>query len=344
VLSPNSSGGSAGLPPLVAFDRISNALVATLLPGEWVYGFPRSMAVDQSRNLLYLVASSANTNRVIVLDGTRLQGDTQLHDALVGDPVVVGLEDGSELAMAVAVDAARNLIYVTRCALSGCEQPRNALVVLRGAEIDLDTRALLHAPEKVTEIPEIGVQYGGGRREIVLDPDRTLIYVAGAFGSVGHGEGFGSTDITVLDGLKIVDAQGQVSPSPAEAVLGVIPIKVLPGPDGEPLIPIVGDFSSREMAFNAEQGFLYVVTKSSIPFEEGFVSVINSALVIDAQRSFNRTERTDAPGALSSLIATIPVGLDPTFVAVDPDPGRNRVMVTNQAPGALTVLQGLSGQ
>ena len=259
-----------------------------------------------------------------------------MNDALVAD-IVVGVEDGTELAQAVAVDAARNLIYVTRCGLftGGCEPGRNALVVLRGAEFDPATRALLRVPEVIAEISPIGLTFGGGRRAMALDPQRNLIYVAGAFGSIGAGAGFGSTDVTVLDGLQIVDAQGQVTPNPAAAILGIIPIKVL-----DDLIPIVADYSSPEIAFNAEEGLLYVVTRSTAPFTEGFLAVINSALVLDANRNFVMTPHPDEPTTLISLIATIPAGLEPEFVAIDTT--RNRVIVSNQSPGALLVLQGLS--
>ncbi|MBI3326279.1 MAG: hypothetical protein HYZ81_06210 [Nitrospinae bacterium] len=236
VISSNSSGGSGGIPPLIALDRTTRALVATLKPEEWVFGSPQALAIDERRNLLYVAASSDSTNRVLVFDGTKLSEDTRVSAALLAN-ITVGREDNTELAQGIAVDA-----------------------------------------------------------------------------------------------------EGRVSPNPAQAILGVIPIKLLPAAN----IPVVADYSSRELAFNPEQGLLYGVTKSSAPFREGFISVINSALVIDANRKFIDTPHRDVSGALNSLIATLPAGIDPEFIVVDPSPSRNRVAVTNQSLGALSVLQGLS--
>ena len=99
-------------------------------------------------------------------------------------------------------------------------------------------------------------------------------------------------------------------------------------------------FGSSEMAFNAAQRLLYVVTASRAPFNEGFISVINSALVIKGNREFNWTPHPDEPTTLMSLITTLPAGIDPKFIALDV--ANNRVMVTNQSLGALSVLQGLT--
>ena len=141
----------------------------------------------------------------------------------------------------------------------------------------------------------------------------------------------------VLDGLRIVDAQGQVTANPAAAILGVIPIRVL----GDLRIPLASDFSSVEMAFDATEGLLYVVTQAVARFREGFLSVIRSDLVIDeASRTFMTTPHPINLTTLISLIATIPAGIDPEFIAVDPS--RNRIVVTNQSLGGLSVLQGLS--
>jgi hypothetical protein len=273
-----------------------------------------------------------------VLDGAKLLGDTDPNDALL-ETIVIGSEDGTELAGGIAVDAERNLIYVGNFgSLSGCDPCRNALVVVRGPELDDTTRTVLRKPEVVAEVPGIGLNYdgGGSHHNIILDLERNLIYVAGAYGSVGAGEGFGGVDITVLDGLKIVDAQGQVTPNSAEAILGTIPIKMLGNLD----IPITSDFGSTDMAFNAEESLLYVVTASAARSSEGFISVINSDLVINDNRGFNSKPHPDEPGARISLIATLPAGIDPQFIALDT--AHNRVMVSNQSLGALSVLQGLT--
>jgi DNA-binding beta-propeller fold protein YncE len=266
-----------------------------------------------------------------VFDGAKFFGNTRVNDALVAN-IVIGREDGTELAGGVAVDAERNLIYVAKYGyLLGCDPCRNVLVVLRGPDLDEATRTVLRVPEVVAEVPGIGLNYGGGRRDVALDLDRNLIYVAGELG-------FGLTDITVLDGFKIVDAQGQVTSNPAAAILGFIPIQMLGNLD----IPITtSGFSSSEMAFNAVAGLLYVVTDDSRAlFSEGFVSVINSDLVIKGNREFNRDSHPDEPATRVSLIATLPAGIDPEFIALDTT--NNRVMVTNQSLGALSVLQGLT--
>jgi DNA-binding beta-propeller fold protein YncE len=105
-------------------------------------------------------------------------------------------------------------------------------------------------------------------------------------------------------------------------------------------IPITtSGFSSSEMAFNAAQRLLYVVTASRMLFNEGFISVINSDLVIKGNREFNWDPHPDESETLISLIATLPAGIDPKFLALDTT--NNRVMVTNQSLGALSVLQGL---
>jgi hypothetical protein len=70
------------------------------------------------------------------------------------------------------------------------------------------------------------------------------------------------------------------------------------------------------------------------------VSVIDSGQVIDANRNFINAPHPVVQGALRSLIATLPAGIDPTFIAVDAT--RNRVVVTNQSLAALSVLPGLS--
>ena len=266
VISPNSTGGAAGIPPLIALDRGTGELAAALEPQEWQFGPPQALAIDARRNLLYIAASSRTTNRLLVFDSTRLRGNTGVNAALLAD-LVVGLQDSTELAQGVAVDVERNLIYVTRCGHvlgRGCETGRSALIVVRGPELDAATRTLLRAPAVVATIPGIGVPYGGGQHGIALDLESNLIYVAGASGCIigsncrENGQGFGSTDITVLDGFRM-------------AVLGVIPIKLLPGAN----IPVTADYSSLELAFNATERLLYVVTKSSAPFTEGFISVID---------------------------------------------------------------------
>ena len=85
-----------------------------------------------------------------------------------------------------------------------------------------------------------------------------------------------------------------------------------------------------------------MVTQSSAPFSEGFISVINGNRMIDGDRNLIAVPHPDVSGALTSLLAGIPVGIDPSFISVDEK--NNRVVVTNQALGALSVLQGLSAQ
>jgi hypothetical protein len=119
-----------------------------------------------------------------VFDGAKFFGNTRVNDALVAN-IVIGREDGTELAGGVAVDAERNLIYVAKYGyLPGCDLCRNVLVVLRGPEFDEATRTVLRVPEVVAEVPSIGLNYGGGRRDVALDLDRNLIYVAGELGLV----------------------------------------------------------------------------------------------------------------------------------------------------------------
>jgi hypothetical protein len=238
-------------------------------------------------------------------------------------------------------------MYVTRFCQPDTACQSHALVVLRGAEIDPVTRNLVQRPHILAEIPLPELSAGVGRRQIAVDPHRHLLYITGVFdaisGSVEHGNGvgFGTTAITVLDGLKIVDAQGQVTPDPAAAVLGVLRLKVLRDANGEPLVPIeTVDYSSPELAFNAAEGLLYALTTPVAPFREGFISVLNSRLVLDANRNFNTTPHPLVPEAPQALIATLPAGIEPTFLAVDT--GRNRVAVTNQSLGALSILRGLS--
>jgi DNA-binding beta-propeller fold protein YncE len=331
IVSTNSTGGAAGIAPLIALYLASGALAATLEPAEWVYFFPGLLGVDKGRNLLYISTSS---NRLVLLDGARLSGNTSVSHAHLWE-VVVGQEDGTEGAQGVVVDAARNLIYVTRFSNvnRGGDPARNALVVLQGPDFDVATRTLRRPPQVVAEIPNIGLNYGGGRREIALDLDRNLIYVGGLFG--------GSPQVTVLDGSKIVDAQGQVTPNPAEALLGIIPIRALPSGETSD-IPIDPNllYNVAEIAFTAAEGLLYVVAKANAPFTEGFLAVINSRRVIDGDRHFIRTPHPEEPETWISLIATIPAGVDPQFVTVDTR--RNRVLVTNQSLGALSVLRGLS--
>jgi hypothetical protein len=103
------------------------------------------------------------------------------------------------------------------------------------------------------------------------------------------------------------------------AVLGVIPIKLLPGAN----IPVTRDYNSLELAFNATERLLYVVTKSTAPFTEGFISVVDGNRVIDGARNFIATPHPSLSGALASLMATIPAGVDPEFIALDTP--RNRV-------------------
>jgi hypothetical protein len=76
VISPNSTGGAAGIPPLIALDRGTGELAAVLEPQEWQFGSPQALAIDAHRILLYIAASSATTNRLLVFDGTRLGGNT----------------------------------------------------------------------------------------------------------------------------------------------------------------------------------------------------------------------------------------------------------------------------
>jgi hypothetical protein len=253
-----------------------------------------------------------------------------VNDALLAN-IVVGLEDGSDLAQSVAVDAERNLIYVTR--FNATNLAHHALVVLQGPDFDVATRTLRRPPQVVAEIPVSGVQFRqdqAPRREIALDLARNLIYVGGVVG--------GQPRITVLDGLKIVDAQGRVTPNPAEALLGVIPIRALPGSDIR-INPLL-DYSVAEIAFTEAEGLLYAVTHTNAAFTEGFLAVIHSRLVIDGVRNFISTPHPEEPETLISLIATIPAGVDPAFVTVDDT--RNRVAVTNQSPGALLIFRGLS--
>jgi YVTN family beta-propeller protein len=329
VISPNSTGGAAGIPPLIALNRGTGELAAALEPQGWEFGAPQALAIDARRNLLYIAAT---TNRLLVFDGTRLQGNTEVNAALLAD-LVAGSQDNTELVQGVAVDAEQNLVYVTRCGYvqgGGCgETGRSALIVVRGPELDAATRTLVRAPAVVATLPGVGLTYGGGRRDIALDLQSNLIYVAGAPGCIvgsncrENGQGFGSTDITVVDGSRM-------------AVLGVIPIKRLPGVN----IPITADYSSLELAFNATERLLYVVTKSSAHFTEGLISVIDGNRVIDGARSFITTPHPNLSGALASLMATIPAGVDPQFIALDTL--RNRVVVSNQSLGALSILQGLS--
>jgi len=214
IISPNSLGGAAGISPFIALDRETRELGGILEPDEWTFGQPGTLGIDEGRNLLYLSASS---NRLLVFDGAKFFENTRVNDTLVAN-IVIGREDGTELAGGVAVDVERNLIYVAKYGyLPGCDPCRNALVVLRGSELDNATRTVLRAPEVVAEVPGIGLNYDGGPRNIALDLDRNLIYVAGELE-------FGLPDITVLDGFKIVDAQGQVTSNPAAAILGFIPI------------------------------------------------------------------------------------------------------------------------
>jgi hypothetical protein len=102
-------------------------------------------------------------------------------------------------------------------------------------------------------------------------------------------------------------------------VLGVIPIKLLPGAN----IPLTGDYNSLELAFNAGERLLCVVTKSAAPFTEGFISVVDGNRIIDGARNFIATPHPSPSGALVPLMATIPAGVDPEFIALDPP--RNRV-------------------
>jgi YVTN family beta-propeller protein len=333
--------------PLIALDRANPAMLAATLEAEEGVPTPlNTLALDETRNLLYLTASSRGEepgrtliNRLLVLDGAQLQGNTPVSMALLTQAIIgleeIGSANEEEFVQGLAVDTARNLIYVARCSLfiGGCDPSRNALVVLRGAELDTTARTLLRAPQVVTTIPNIGLNFGGGHHDIALDMERNLIYVTGTFADVGKT----LTGITVIDGFKIVDEQGQVTTNPAGAILGIIPITML----GDLRIPSIAGFTSVDMAFNAAKDLLYVVSASNAFFSEGFISVINSNAVIDvnAGRNFITTPHPTEPATLLSLIATIPAGIDPEFIAVDS--ARNHVVVSNQSRGALLVLQGL---
>ena len=278
---------------------------------------------------------------VVVVDGKKFSNSTESGTALIA-VVPVGQRNGTEQAQGIAVDEERNLIYVTRYSFTelGSSSSRNALIVIRGPEIDIMLRIVRRKPVLISRITDISLEYGGGRREIALDirPGQNLIYVSGAYGSVADDEGFGTVDVTVLDGYRIVNERGRAMLNPQPAVLGVIPVKVFPDYNGDPIIPIVSDYSSREISFNGVSGLLYVVTKPSAPFSEGFISVINGNRVLDSGRNLVDTAHPEVSGALSSLMAGIPVGNDPSFISVDEK--NNRVVVTNQAVGALSVLQG----
>jgi hypothetical protein len=272
-----------------------------------------------------------------VFDAARLSGNTSTPKALLAN-IRVGVDTATEYVQGLAVDVERNLIYMTRYCLLMTDCHSHALVVLRGAVLDPATRALVRPPHIVAEIPHTDLQFGGGRREIAVDTQRQLLYVVG-----GLATGLDSTTIAVFDGLKIVDAQGQVTPDPAAALLGSLRLKVLPGTNNEPIVPIndAGLYLTRELAFNANEGLLYAVTTPFAPFGEGFISVLNSRLVINEDRTFNRTPHPQLPEAPQALIATLRVGVLPGFVAVDPV--RNRVAVTNAPPViSVVILPGLS--
>ena len=325
------------LPPLLVLDSTTRESVATLT--DWRFGALNVLGIDARRNLLYM-AESSNKNRLLVFDAARFAGETRVNEALLAN-ITVGAAHNIEVAQGLAVDTERNLIYVTRFCLPDTACRSHALVVLRGAELDPVTRALVQRPQVLAEIPQIELAFGGGRRQIAVDPHRHLLYVTGAFDAIsgsieqGNAKGFGSTAITVLDALKIVDAQGQVTPNPAAAILGILRLKVLRDANGEPIVPIeTVDYSSPELAFNAAEGLLYALTTPIAPFREGFISVLNSRLVLDAKRNFNTTPHALVSEAPQALIATLPAGIEPTFLAVDT--ARNRVAVTNQSLGALS--------
>lgn len=320
VLSWNSSS-----PPLMVLDSTSHEPVANLARDEWGFGRPVALAIDEARNVLYVITAS---DELLMVDGAKLVGTIAVNTALLEDAFVDRSDvDRSEFFGGVAVDAERNLIYVTR---------NDGLFVLQGPELDAATRALQRSPQIVAQISGIG---SGAASQIALDKAQNLIYVAGAYGSISSGEGFGPTDISVLDGLRIVSADGQVSAAPEQAVLGKIPIKMARTASGEPLLPIVGDYYSSDLAFNANEGLLYVVSHSNAFFTEGFVSVIDGNSVIDAERNLITTPHPSLQGTYVSLSATLPAGIDPEFIAVDA--ARNRVVVSNQSPGVLLVLEGL---
>jgi DNA-binding beta-propeller fold protein YncE len=253
---------STGSTPLIVLDRTQEQ-VATL--GSGMFDRRKTLGIDEHRNLLYIATASRIYNRLLVFDGTKLLEDTDPNNALVAN-IVIGLEDGTELAGEVAVDAERNFIYVANCGLfsGGCDPSRNALVVVRGPELDEVTRTVLRAPEVVTEVPGIGLHYWkdrGGYRGIALDPQRNLIYVPGV-DSIGVSGGFVSRGITVLDGFKIVDAQGQVVPNPTAAILGTIPFQMRTMLDNL-AIPITSDFGLERWC-STQQKVCYTWSPTSV--------------------------------------------------------------------------------
>jgi YVTN family beta-propeller protein len=309
---------------LLALDRATHAELATVDLGP-AFGF--TLAVDPRANLLYVSTSGVDQPPLLrVFDGVTF--------ALLAE-VPFGRADNLEGGHAVAVDEVRNLIYVIRTSnvARGGDPARNALVVVRGPEFDAATRTVRREPHVVAEIPNLNLPLYD--RQIAIDPERQLVYVVGSF------QGFGSTDVTVLDGYRIVDRQGQVVPNPERAVLGGIPMRGPLGRDGAPVIP-PGNYVSPEIAFNRATGLLYVVTRFAGFFTEGFLSVIDGTQVIDSAGNFVTQPHPTVRGALVSQIAILPAGLDPEFVAVDPD--RQRVVVTNQSLGALSIFQELSAR
>ena len=284
-----------------------------------------TLAVDARTNLLYVSTSGVVQAPLLrVFDGVTFAPLAEVPFGRAGNP---------EGGHAVAVDEERNLIYVIRfsdCCLT------SALVVVRGPEFDAITRTLRSPPKVVAEIPHLNIaSLRNGIRQIALDMEHNLIYVVGSF------QPSDPTDITVLDGYKIIDAQGQIVPNPERAVLGVIKLRGPLGSDGAPVIPH-GDSDTLEIAFNRVTRLLYVVTKFTPSFTEGFLSVIDGTQVIDRARNFISQPHPTVHGALVSQIAILPAGLDPEFVAVDP--ARKRVIVTNRSPGALSIFQELSAR
>jgi YVTN family beta-propeller protein len=320
---------------LLALDRATHAELGTVELGPFS---SFNLAVAPRTNLLYVSTSGVSQPPLL-----------RVFDGVTGkflDEVPIGRADNPESGATVAVDEGRNLIYVIRYSFEtlGGEPARSALVILRGPEFDAATRTVRSGPQVVAEIPNLSLVRGN--RQIALDPDRDLIYVVGTFACIGgsgcveHDQQFDHTQITVLDGRRIVDPQGQIVPNPERAVLGVIRLRGPLGPNGDPVISLV-NASTPELAFNRDNGRLYVVTRSAAFFTEGFLSVIDGTQVIDENtRTFIKQPHPTVLGALVSQVAILPAGVDPEFVAVDPD--RRRVIVTNQSLGALSIFQELS--
>jgi DNA-binding beta-propeller fold protein YncE len=107
IISPNAG---LSISPFIALDRETRELGGILEPDEWTFGWPGTLGIDEGRNLLYLSASS---NRLLVFDGAKFFENTRVNDALVAN-IVIGREDGTELAGGVAVDANGHILVVDR--------------------------------------------------------------------------------------------------------------------------------------------------------------------------------------------------------------------------------------